>query len=304
MNQDEIRRQELSNFLRTRRARVAPAEAGLPPTHRRRTPGLRREEVAQLAGMSATWYTWLEQGRPIGVSAGMLANLARVLLLDDIERVQLFQLALRQPLLDPTPRPERISPLLQHMLDDMSGLPAFMLGRRWDVLAWNSAARALMVDFPVVVAAERNLVWLIFTDPALRALLVDWQTRARDVLARFRVDYGRHAGDAHFVQLVERLKSVSSEFAEWWPRHDVRPRDEGLKRYNHPLVGPLQLGHVSFSVLDNPEIKLNIMTPVRTADSAKLDQIISRFKSSNGLAQPVRRRDIYPAPSPNGSAGR
>jgi transcriptional regulator with XRE-family HTH domain len=305
MSRDEIRRQELGSFLRTRRARLAPADAGLPPTERRRTPGLRREEVAQLAGMSATWYTWLEQGRPIGVSAGILANLARVLGLDEIERVQLFQLALRQPLLNPTPKAERISPLLQHMLDDIRELPAFIIGRRWDVLAWNLAARAFLVDFPAVSPAERNMVWLIFTDPALHASMVDWQTRARDVLARFRVDYGRHAGDAHFVQLVERLKSVSSEFTEWWPRHDVRPTNEGLKRYNHPDVGRLQLGHVSFAVSDNPEIRLTIMTPVRGSDSDKLQHIISRFKSSTEIpSQAARHNGAYPHPGLNGSAGK
>src|SRR5207253_3927191 len=133
-------------------------------------------------------------GLLIGVSPGILTNLAPVRRLDDIERVQLFHLALRQPYLEATPKAERISPLLQRMLDHISGLPAFIIGRHWDVLAWNLAARAFLANFPAVVAAERNLVWLIFTDPALRLLLVDWQTRARDVLARFRVDYGRHAG--------------------------------------------------------------------------------------------------------------
>lgn len=291
MTRDEIRRQELSNFLRTRRARISATDVGLPAAARRRTPGLRREEVAQLAGMSVTWYTWLEQARPISVSAEMLDNLARVLRLDGIERVQLFQLALREPVLDSKPRARRISPLLQQMLDQMEELPAFIVGPRWDVLGWNLAAGAFF-GFPNIAAAERNMVWLFFTDSTLRSLIVDWPTRARDVLARFRVKYGRHAGDKQFFQLVERLKSVSSEFGEWWPRHDVLPQSEGLKPYNHPLVGRLQLQHVSFSVMDDPELTLTILAPARTADSRiKLRQIINHFKSLHASANYPDHRD-------------
>ncbi len=296
MTRDEIRRQELSNFLRTRRARVSATDVGLPATARRRTPGLRREEVAQLAGMSVTWYTWLEQARPISVSAEMLDGLARVLRLDGIERVQLFQLASRDAVLDSKPRRQRISPLLRQMLDEMEQLPAFIINSRWDVLGWNLAAGAFF-GFSNIAAAERNMVWLFFTDSTLRSLIVDWPARARDILARFRVNYGRHAGDRQFVQLVERLKTVSVEFAEWWPRHDVLPVSEGLKRYNHPLVGRLQLQHVSFSVMDNQELTLTLMAPARTADSRiKLQQIIKHFKSS----QAAGRR--APTPGSNGQA--
>jgi transcriptional regulator with XRE-family HTH domain len=300
MTRDEVRRQELSNFLRTRRARVSPFDVGLSAAARRRTPGLRREEVAQLAGMSVTWYTWLEQARPISVSPEMLDNLARVLRLEGIERVQLFQLALREPVLDSRPKAQRISPLLKQMLDQIEDLPAFIIGPRWDVLAWNLAAGAFF-GFPSMPAAERNMVWLFFTDSALRSLIVDWPTRARDILARFRVNYGRHAGDKHFVQLVERLKSLSSEFAEWWPRHDVLPVSEGLKRYNHPLVGRLQLQHVSFSVMDDPELTLTILAPPRTTDSrAKLQRIINHFKSSHAAAEyPNGHRGLGAYPGEN-----
>jgi transcriptional regulator with XRE-family HTH domain len=281
MTGDEIRRRELSSFLRTRRARISPAETGLASGTRRRTPGLRREEVAQLAGMSVTWYTWLEQARSISVSADMLDRLARVLRLDGIERVQLFQLALREPVLASKPTAQRISPLLRQMIDQMDRLPAFIVGSRFDLLCWNVAADAFF-GFSAIPSGERNMVWLFLTDSSLRRLIVDWPTRARDLLARFRVNYGRHAGDRDFVELVERLKSVSSDFAEWWPRHDVLPQSEGLKRYNHPLVGRLQLQHVSFSVMDDPELTLTILAPARSADSrTKLRQIINDFKSSH-----------------------
>jgi transcriptional regulator with XRE-family HTH domain len=255
MNHDEIRRHELSDFLRTRRARISPANVGFPAAPRRRTPGLRREEVAQLAGMSATWYTWLEQRRPISVSPGMLDNLARVLQLNPVERIQLFRLARREPVIDSTPRRETVSPRFQRMLDQTDIMPAFVIGRRWDVLGWNRAARAFLLDFEQVPPDERNMVWLIFTHPALRSLVVEWSTRAQDTLARFRTDYGRHAGDSHFVQLVDRLNAVSPEFAQWWPRHDVLPLSEGCLQYNHPLVGRMIVDHMTFSVVDNPELR-------------------------------------------------
>ena len=290
MTRDEIRRQELGNFLRNRRGRIAPAEVGLPATNRRRTPGLRREEVAQLAGVSATWYTWLEQKRPIGVSSSVLENLARVLRLDPAERMQLFQLALRQPVLDNSSRPETVSPLLRRLLDQTDAVPAFVLGRRWDVLAWNRAARAFFFDFEQVPAKERNTLWLFFTNPVLRTLIVDWRSRAQDTLARFRADYGRHAGDAHFVQLVERLKSVSPEFAEWWPRHDILPRSEGRYAYDHPLAGRMVVEHTTFSVVDNPELGLVVFLAAAASNSiAKMQKIVAAFRKrslSSGMHRP------------------
>jgi transcriptional regulator with XRE-family HTH domain len=291
MTKDEIRRQELSNFLRNRRGRIAPADVGLPATIRRRTPGLRREEVAQLAGVSATWYTWLEQKRPIGVSSGVLDNLARVLRLDPAERMQLFQLALRQPVLDSPIRSEMVSPLIRRLLDRSDQIPAFVLGRRWDVLAWNRAALGFYLDFEQVPANERNLLWLIFTDSTLRSSIVDWRSRGQDTLARFRADYGRHAGDAHFVQLVERLKSVSPEFAEWWPRHDILPITEGRNDYDHPLAGRMTVEHTSFSVSDNPELRLVVFLAAAASNSiAKMKKIVATFRKGASSRSPGARR--------------
>ena len=179
MTEDEIRRQELSDFLRNRRGRVAPSDVGLVATPRRRAQGLRREEVAQLAGISASWYTWLEQKRPIRVSPRTLDNLARVLQLKPAERIQLFQLALRQPVIEGSQR-EHVSSATQRMLDQLDSIPAFIRGRRWDILAWNRAALAFFCDFEKVPPDERNLVWLFFTRPALRSLIgVDWRARTR-----------------------------------------------------------------------------------------------------------------------------
>ncbi len=282
MKQDEIRRQELSNFLRTRRARISPTDARLPAPQRRRTPGLRREEVAHLARISVTWYTWLEQKRPISVSVSTLDSLARVLKLDPIERTQLFQLALRQPVADSTFQRETVSPRFQRMLDHNAGMPAFVMGRRWDVLAWNQAARAFLFDFEQLPPDERNLVWLIFTNSALRSLIVDWPTRARDVLARFRLDYGRHAGDAYFVELIERLNSVSPEFAQWWPRHDILPLTEGCSQYRHPLVGLILAEHMMFALADNPEVRVVAFLPATEANSlAKVQKVIASFRNGS-----------------------
>jgi transcriptional regulator with XRE-family HTH domain len=279
MTKDEIRRQELSDFLRNRRGRIAPGDVGLPATNRRRTPGLRREEVAQLAGVSATWYTWLEQKRPIGVSSGVLDSLARVLRLDPAERMQLFQLALRQPVLESLSKRETVSPLIRRLLDKTDPIPAFVLGRRWDVLAWNRAALAFYLDFDRVLANERNLLWLIFTNSTLRSSIVDWRTRAQDTLARFRADYGRHAGDAHFVQLVERLKSMSPEFAQWWPRYDILPITEGRNDYDHPLAGRMTVEHTSFLAVDNPELRLVVFLPAAASNSiAKMKKIVATFR--------------------------
>jgi hypothetical protein len=278
MNHEEIRRQELSDFLRTRRARIAPAAVGLPAARRRRTPGLGREEVAHLAGISVTWYTWLEQKRPIHVSAGALDNLARVLRLDSIERIQLFQLALRQPIIDSTSERETISPRLQRLIDHNATMPAFVMGRRWDVLAWNQPARAFFFDFEQVTADERNLVWLIFTKSALRSLLVDWPTRARDVLARFRINYGRHVGDTDFVELVERLNLVSPEFAQWWPRHDILPLTERSVEYSHPLAGRMLVDAITLLVADNPELRVFCFLPTAEANSiSKMRKVIAVF---------------------------
>jgi transcriptional regulator with XRE-family HTH domain len=280
VTKDEIRRQELSDFLRNRRGRIAPADVGLTATNRRRTPGLRREEVAQLAGVSATWYTWLEQKRPIGVSSGVLDNLARVLRLDPAERMQLFQLALRQPVLESPSKRETVSPLIRRLLDQTDPVPAFVIGRRWDVLAWNRAALAFFFDFEQVPSNERNTLWLIFTSSTLRSLLVDWRSRGQDTVARFRADYGRHAGDAHFVQLVERLKAVSPEFAEWWPRHDILPMTEGRNAYDHPQVGRMIVENTMFSVVDNPELRLVVFLAAGASNSiVKMQKVVAEFRS-------------------------
>ena len=303
---DEIRRQELSDFLRNRRGRIAPSDVGLATTNRRRTPGLRREEVAQLAGISATWYTWLEQKRPIGVSCGVLDNLARVLRLDAAERMQLFQLALRQPVLDSVSKRETVSPLIRRLLEQTDHIPILVVGRRWDVIAWNRAALAFFQDFERMPVNERNLLWLLFTSPSVRSLVVDWRLRAQDTLARFRADYGRHVGDAQFVQLVEQLKSVSIEFAEWWPRHDILPMTaEGRSLYDHPLAGRMVVEVTILSLVDNPELRVFVFLAAAASNSiAKMKNIVAAFRngSPSSSVRPNRPRKQIRRSSTLGSA--
>ena len=287
MTEDEARRQELGDFLRNRRARVAPSDVGLVATPRRRAPGLRREEVAQLAGISASWYTWLEQKRPIRISPRTLDNLARVLQLNPAERIQLFQLALRQPVIEGTSQREHVSLATQRMLDQLDSMPAFIRGRRQNILAWNRAARAFFFDFEKVPPDERILVWLFFTRPELRSLIgVDWRARAQDVLARFRLDYGRHAGDADFLQLVERLRAVSPEFARWWPRFDVLPSVEGRKRYNHSVAGLIIAEHFTFAVTDNPDLRITVFSPADHKSMARMRIAVAAHRDGS----PVRSR--------------
>jgi MmyB-like transcription regulator ligand binding domain len=232
----------------------------------------------------------IDQRRPISVSRGMLDNLARVLQLNPVERIQLFRLARREPAIDSTPQRETVSPRFQRMLDQSDIMPSFVMGRRWDVLGWNRAARAFFLDFEQVPPDERNMVWLLFTHPALRSLVVEWSTRAQDTLARFRADYGRYAGDSHFVQLVDRLNAVSPEFAQWWPRHDVLPMSEGCAQYNHPLVGRMVVDHMTFSVVDNPELRVIALLP-EASSIKKMRRIIAAFGNRAGARRCISGRE-------------
>lgn len=274
--QESQRLQELGDFLRTRRARLAPEDLGLPRGSRRRAPGLRRAEVAQLAGISVDWYTWLEQGRPITVSTQLLESLVRALHLNASEREHLFFLAHQQPPPARPIEPETVSPMLQRFLDHQGLSPAFVSGRRWDVVAWNEAARVVFSDFEQMTSFERNSVWRLFTSPAQRQLLVDWEGHARRVLAQFRATCGRYPGDPRLTELVHDLMLRSPEFRAWWPDHEVLSPEEGCKTLNHPQVGYLMFEHITFQVVDAPDLIVNVYTPLDEADTpAKISRLLS-----------------------------
>jgi transcriptional regulator with XRE-family HTH domain len=259
---NDNRRREFAAFLRSRRERLTPADVGLSDGFRRRTPGLRREEVALLAGVGTTWYTWLEQGRDVRPSSAVLSALARALKLDPTERRHLYLLS-DQALPDHrTQGQERVPAPLLRMLDSMSGQPAYVIGRRWDVLAWNRAAVAVFGDYGALDGDRRNNMHMVFADPHHRRLLVDWEQLARAVLAMFRADSVRYAGDPDFERLIAVLKSASPEFSDWWPRHEVLMPVSGVKRIDHPSEGRMLFEYTSLAVSDQPDMKLVVYTPL------------------------------------------
>jgi len=238
-------RSELAEFLRTRRARVQPRDVGLPNGERRRTPGLRREEVAQLADVGVSWYTWLEQGRDIHVSEPLLERLARALRLTPTERAHLFELAQGRP----APRPTdaaRVSPALQRVLDTHP-YPALVATPRRDIVAWNSAACILYGDFGVLSEKERNHMWSMFMNRERRTRFVDWELTARGSVASFRLEAARAPDRQEFDVLIAELLQSSRDFARFWNDHELVEIPEGLKMLIHPQVGELEFEHVTLA---------------------------------------------------------
>jgi transcriptional regulator with XRE-family HTH domain len=260
MTQSAIRARELGDLLRSRRERLQPSDVGLPQGVRRRTRGLRREEVAQLAAISSTYYTVLEQGRDVRPSRQVLDALATALRVDSAERAHVHELIHGAP---PTGTPavaESLPPAVFALLDRLDPCPSYVTGRRWDVLASNRAARALWTDWSARPAQDRNLLWWMFTDPEAREVMVDWPAEASALLGRFRTAAARHPGDPGFGELLERLHAASPEVSDWWPQHTITPLRSGTKRLRHPILGELELHHVVLQLADDPEQKLVTFT--------------------------------------------
>ncbi|MFI8518441.1 helix-turn-helix transcriptional regulator [Streptomyces sp. NPDC085481] len=252
---------ELSEFLRTRRARLKPQDVGLPEFGRhRRVPGLRREELAQLAGVSVAYYTRLEQGNGKNVSTEVLDSIARALRLSDTERAHLTHLAkptVKKRQRAAIARPQKVRPGLAHLLDAMEGVPAFVLGRRGDILAWNRLARALLGDFAAWDPRERNMARMIFLDPNARDLYVDWECKATEVVSVLRLYAGMYPDDQELLSLVGELSVRSEQFRSLWAAHTVTDKGHGTKRLRHPLVGEMTLAYESLKVSgDDPDLVL------------------------------------------------
>jgi transcriptional regulator with XRE-family HTH domain len=272
----DARRRELAAFLRSRRASLTPKDVGLPEGFRRRTPGLRREELAMLAGVGTTWYTWLEQGRDVRPSAQVLAAVADALRLDDAERQHLFTLNNRQSPQPSSTAPECVEEPLKRILANLTLQPAYVLGRRWDVLAWNRAAEILFGGYQTLDRDERNIMHRLFADAAHRLLLADWEAVARVSLAMFRADSARFAGDPDFERLIALLHAQSSEFRTWWPRHEVISPLSGIKRINHPLKGRMSFEHTGLTLSNQPDMKLVVYTPLDADDTnRKLAELLA-----------------------------
>ena len=249
------RRAELGEFLRTRRARLTPEDVGMPRLGRyRRVPGLRREELAQVAGVSVAYYTRLEQGHGRNVSAEVLDAIARALRLTDAEHVHLTHLAKPQRNRRRTyARSQRVRPGLRQLLDALEGVPAYVVGRRSDILAWNRMAASLFGDWGRLPARERNWARMVFLRPETRELFVVWDAMAADMVSFLRLEAGRHADDPELAALVGELSVHSDEFRRLWAEHDVKEKGHGVKRITHPLVGELTLSFETLALPDDAD---------------------------------------------------
>jgi transcriptional regulator with XRE-family HTH domain len=289
MEDDGERRKELSAFLQQKRQQLSPTALGINPGTRRRTPGLRREEVAQIAGISVGWYTWLEQGREINVSEQTLDSIARTLQLTPIERLHLFRLASKfTPITTTDENDGPPSGALQRVLDNQGANPAYVMNWRWDTIRWNRAACAVFCDFnQMPQLLDRNIVYLMFTNPTIRTVIVDWKRHAQRVLAQFRADYAEYRCDPAFGELIGMLKGLSSEFNEWWDRREVGAKAETRKTVNHPKVGRLELEQTAYRLEDDRSSRLVLYMPVDEATTQRLQQL-----HEEGFIErtPVRRR--------------
>jgi hypothetical protein len=269
------RRRELAAFLRARRAAIRPADVGLPEgANRRRTPGLRREEVAQLSGVGLTWYTWLEQSRDIPASPQVVAALADALRLDDDSRRHLYALAGLPVSATRAQEREHVLASVRRMVAGLEPNPAYVMDERFDILAWNRAQSALWRDPGEVAPERRNLMWLAFSDPRLSSLIVDWDRTARELVAQFRAAAGRNPDDPRYAELVRELSAVSDDFRAWWDGYPVAEFDAGLRQVDHPAVGRLQLDSAHLLVAADPTLTLVLHTPVGPEDAARLRQMV------------------------------
>jgi transcriptional regulator with XRE-family HTH domain len=239
----------------------------MPRGRGRRTPGLRREEVALLAGVSVTWYTWLEQGRRINASPDVLRAIGRALRLDDAGQAHLLSLA--QPAPSPVPAPTEAPDALVRLIDALDPAPAYVLGPHWEFLAWNAAQERLYPGLDQLDPPERNLLWVLFADPATRTLIVDWDLHARQALAEFRAVTSAVRTHPELTRLVERLRSRSDEFALWWAEHDVAGFETRLRRFRHPAAGELTFQYQQLVPAEWPNLRVVCQLPIPGDDSAE-----------------------------------
>src|SRR5271170_4016268 len=269
MSESVTHENRLGGYLKDRRTKLDPAAFGLP-AERRRTPGLRREEVAQRASISPTWYAWLEQGRGGAPSADVLDRIARALMLTDLEREHLFLLGLGRLPEARYRKTEGVTPRLQRILDALDPSPALIRTATWDVVAWNRAAAVMLTDYGALPPDQRNILRFIFLDPRVRAAQYDWQSVARFVVGAFRVDAARAGAAAEVEPLVDELCRLSPEFKAMWRENDIRSHGEGVKHIRHPLLGPIALEYSAFAVDGRPDLSMVVYNPATPADAEKI----------------------------------
>ncbi|MEW2395982.1 helix-turn-helix transcriptional regulator [Streptomyces sp. NPDC046862] len=279
------RRPELASFLRSRRARVTPADVGMPPGMRRRTPGLRREEVAQLSGVGVTWYTWLEQGRPINASPQVLDAVARTLRLDRPEREHLYHLAEVPYEPGPEALAQTVGPEVQGILDALDPQPAVVYNSRYDILATNPAYRQLFLIRPTVRTGVPNVLSTLFTVSEGRCPVVDRDKELPVMVATLRSAYGRHVGEAAWEDFIRRLSAASPYFSELWASGDVSPPGRRVKTFRHDAVGELRMSSLSLSIDGMPECRIVTYTPA-DEDTREKVALMETWRSARKIPLP------------------
>jgi transcriptional regulator with XRE-family HTH domain len=285
------RRGELAAFLRSRRERITPEDVGLPGGHRRRTAGLRREEVAQLAGVGVTWYTWLEQGRPIRASVQVLDAVARTLRLDPVERQHLFRLG---EIPDPAPAgtaSQLLSPEIRAILDQLVPMPANVVTERFDILAWNAAYAALFPPPADPARQERNSLLYCFTQPACCTAFENQAEQRAAMVAQLRAAYGRHVGDPAWTGFIRTMEAASPEFAAMWATQDVAQPASHAKVFRHPLYPRLAMTSTSLAVQAAPGTRIVVYVPSDDATRRAMEHLVAEY----GPGSPRPRFPCWPA---------
>jgi len=279
MDESRVRGNLLGTYLRERRAKLDPATFGFS-TRRRRTPGLRREEVAQRANISPTWYTWLEQGRGGAPSGAVLDRIAHALMLTDVEREHLFLLGLGRPPEARYRKNQGVTLRLQRVLDALDPTPALIRTATWDVVAWNRAATVMLTDYGSLRPEQRNVLRLIFLDPRVRAAQHDWESVARFVVGAFRADAARAGAAAEIEPLIDELCRLSPAFKTMWRDNDVRSHGEGVKQLRHPELGRIAFEYSAFAVDGRPDLSMIVYNPATPADAGRIRSLIDQRAST------------------------
>ena len=272
---DEYRYKELGQFLKMRRNKISPTQVGLPYGNRRRTLGLKREEVAQLANVSLTWYTWLEQSRFIKVSNQVLESIGHALLLNETEMQYIFSLSQMAMPESKSQKPQLISKPLQAVLNKLEPYPSFASDQYWNVIGWNDSAKMIFGDFDKMNARERNTIWRMFTNPNYKTLFTEWDKVSQWIVAQFRLSCGSYASDQWFKNFVEELMIESDDFKKWWLDHNVNFEEDFQKHLMIESVGELVFDFTSFDVSSNPQIKIAVHTPANSETSYKLKMLLT-----------------------------
>src|SRR3569833_64952 len=267
-------RDELAAFLRFRRERLTPEDVGLARGGRRRTPGLRREEVATLSDVSTPWYTWLEQGRDVTPSRQVLDALARTLQLSPAEHDYLCTLAGKSSA--PATDPAGVHPSMRAFVDSLAPQPTYIANETWDILIYNRTQAALVMEYDERPVEERNVIWLMFNDPVRRERIVDWESDARSMVAKFRAAAAEQAGNPRMRVLTDELLAGSAEFRDLWAGHDVRGQEPARKRIHHPDVGLVELEYVKLECVRRPGQVLTAHMPVGEESAAALRRLAAR----------------------------